>query len=181
MDPVSSQMAVTASRMRSPLRAMRGRRGAMGALMHGVGARIVPRIHAVSEQLSPRRDRVIPRPRVLVSFASPCRDESRDAGTGHGYVEVMLQNAVWRRAAEEKARLILEEESAVRKLGARKQVETVTVSEPESFGVFPSTDEAQGQGRLRQRQRRQLLLLPGYVPAMASGRLTGQREPIASF
>jgi hypothetical protein len=49
----------------------------------------------------------------------------------------MLQNAEWKRAAEEKARTILEEESAVRRLGARKQVETVTVSEPESFGTFP--------------------------------------------
>jgi hypothetical protein len=49
----------------------------------------------------------------------------------------MLQHAEWKRAAEEKARLILDEESAVRRLGARKQVETVTVSEPEAFGVFP--------------------------------------------
>jgi hypothetical protein len=49
----------------------------------------------------------------------------------------MLRNADWKQDAEEKARLILDEESAVRRLGARKQVETVTVGEPEAFGSFP--------------------------------------------
>lgn len=49
----------------------------------------------------------------------------------------MLQNAEWKRAAEKKSRMVIEEESASKNFADRRHIGTVTVYEPEAFGVFP--------------------------------------------
>lgn len=49
----------------------------------------------------------------------------------------MLHDAEWKRAAEKKSRSVIEEEGSSKKFGDRKHIGTVTVSDPEPFGVFP--------------------------------------------